>query len=151
MAKIILVAIFLLCASSGFGQAYFPIDTAKSPQSFLRNFYTNYITDIAIGQSPLQSSDSLVKKYCTQKLLNKIAEHSDPEKLNWWDSDPFIKAQDSDTAFLKTLSIRTNKTKANSYSVSYGWTDDLTKKTTRTTIYLIVERQKDGFKIADVW
>jgi hypothetical protein len=151
MTKIILAIIFSLSALFCIGQTNSSIDSVKTPLSFLKNFYTIYITDIAIGHDPLHSSDSLVKKYCTAGLLNKIAEHSDPEKLNWWDSDPFIKAQDSDTSFLKTLSIRMNKMKTNSYSVSYNWTDDFTKKTTRTTIYLIVEKKKEGFRIADVW
>lgn len=147
MTKIILATTFSLFTSFCIGQTNSSIDSAKTPLNFLKNFYTIYITDIAIGHDPLHSSDSLVKKYCTPRLLNKIAEHSDPEKLNWWDSDPFIKAQDSDTSFLKTLSIRMNKMKPNSYSVSYGSTDDSTK----TTIHLIVEKQKEGFRIADVW
>jgi hypothetical protein len=150
MTRIILVTIFYVSASFCISQTNSPIDTAKSPLSFLKNFYTIYITDIAIGHS-LHSSDSLVKKYCTPGLLNKISKHSDPEKSNWRDFDLFIKAQDSDTAILKTLSIKMNKMKPNSYSVSYDWTDHFTKITTKTTINLIVEKQKDGFRIADVW
>jgi len=146
MAKIFWSNIFSFTVIFCSGQTASSIDSSKSTLSFLKNFYTVYITDIAIGHS-LNSSDSLIKKYCTPKLLNKIAEHSDPEKLNWWDFDPFVKAQDSDTAFLKTLSVRMNKMKPNSYSVSYGRTDDSTK----TTIHLIVEKQKEGFKIVDVW
>ena len=150
MTRIILAIIFSLSATFCFSQTPSSVDTATSPISFLKSFYTMYITGIAIGNS-LNSSDSLTKKYCTRGLLHKIAEHSDPEKPNWWEADPFLKAQDSDTAVLKTLSIRANKMKTNAYSVSYSWVDDLNKKTTRRTIYLIVEKQKDGFKIADVW
>ena len=146
MVKIFWSIFFSLTVIFCSGQTASSIDSSKSALSFLKNFYTIYITDIAIGHS-LNSSDSLKKKYCTPKLLNKIAEHSDPEKLNWWDYDPFIKAQDSDTAFLKSLSIRMNNRKPNSYSVSYGSTDDSTK----ITIHLIVQKQKEGFRIADVW
>ena len=150
MTKIILATIFSLSASSCIGQTNSSIDSAKNPLSFLRNFYTIYITDMAVGQS-IESNDSLVKKYCTSKLLNKIAAHSDPEKPNWWDYDPIIKAQDADTATLKTLTIiKTIKT-PNSYSVSYRWTDYITKKTETFNIHLIVEKQKEGFRIADVW
>lgn len=149
MAKKFLVFVFSLSVTFCSGQTTTLIDSSRSSVSFLKNLYTRYITEIAIGD-PLRS-DSLIKKYCTPGLLRKIEEHSDPEKLNWWDYDPFIKAQDSDTAVLKTLAIRLNKTKPNSYCVSYDWTDYFSKKTTRTTIYLIVKKQKEGFRIADVW
>ena len=148
--KIILAAIFSLSASFCMSQSKSPIDTATSGLSFLQHFYTIYITDIAIGPDP-HNSDSLVRKYATPGLLKKITAHSDPEKKDWWDYDPFIKAQDSDTAILKTLSVRMNKKESNWYSVSYKWTDSNSKTTTRTTIHLIVVKQKDGFKIADVW
>ena len=105
---------------------------------------------MALGQS-VHSFDSLRRKYGTSRLSKKIAEHSDPEKLNWWDWDPFTKAQDFDTATLRTLSIRRGKKGPNSYSVSYRWTDYFTKITDTFTIHLIVIRQKERFKIDDVW
>jgi hypothetical protein len=150
MAKLFLVTIFSISRLFCLSQTLSPIDSAKNPINFLKSFYIIYITNIGIGKS-LHSSDSLIKIYCTPRLLNKIAEHSDPEKLNWWDFDPFTKAQDYDTAVLKTLSVRKYKTETNSYSVSYDWTDYLSKITTKTTIHLIVKKQKYGFKIADVW
>jgi Protein of unknown function (DUF3828) len=149
MTKIILTTIFTLSASFCNSQTNSSIDTAKDPVIFLKNFYTIYITKMAIGQRP-ESNDSLVKKYCTSRLLKKIAAHSNPERPNWWDYDPIIKAQDADTATLKTLVIKTNKT-PDSYSVSYKWTDYYTKKTGTFIIHLIVEKQKEGFRIADVW
>jgi hypothetical protein len=149
-ARIFWAGIFFLSVTFCCGQTASSIDTSKSAVHFLKNFYTTYITDIAIGHS-LHSSDSLIKKYCTPRLLHKIAEHSAPEKLNGWDYDPFIKAQDCDTAVLKTLAIRTNKMNPNAYSVSYEWTDYFTKITTKTTIHLMVVDQKDGFRISEVW
>jgi hypothetical protein len=149
MAFKIWVVIFCFSASNCFSQTNSSIDTAKNAEIFLKNFYTVYITDIAIGSG--NSSRSLVKKYCTSKLLNKLAEHSNPEKMNWWDFDPFIKAQDSDTAVLKTLFVSMNKKKANWYSVSYSLKDYPDKKTEWTTIHLVVVKQKAGFKIDDIW
>ncbi len=150
MTKIILAIIFSLSASFCISQTKSSIDSASSPLSFLTNFYTTYITDMAIGKSN-NSNDSLVRKYCTSRLLRKIVEHSNPDKLNWWDYDPILKAQDADTATLKSLVIiETNKT-SNTYSVSYKWTDFFTKKTETVTIHLMVAKQNQGFRIADVW
>jgi hypothetical protein len=57
----------------------------------------------------------------------------------------------SSPASLETLSIiKTNKT-PNSYTVSYKWTDHFSKETDMFIIHLIVEKQKEGFKIAEVW
>jgi hypothetical protein len=89
--------------------------------------------------------------YCTSRLLNKIANRPGPESIHWEDYDPITKAQDCNSDVLKTLSIIRNKKEPNSYSVSYSWTDYFTKITTWRTIHLIVLKQKERFKIADVW
>jgi len=79
----------------------------------LKEFYTNYITEVSNGAEPKKIL-SLQKKYCTVALLKKI-----PKLIEQSDSDPFLKAQDSNTEFLKTLSLRKDLKKSNTYIVSY--------------------------------
>jgi Tfp pilus assembly protein PilN len=120
----------------------------KKPQSntdeeqvvnMLTDFYTGYITIIAKG--PMDYEDKLIalkEKCCTKKLLDKVAE----DFKNELDYDPFINAQDSDVAWLKTLSVVKEPQKENTYSVSYRSND-----TTKVVIHLRVIKQDDLFKI----
>jgi hypothetical protein len=149
MTKLILTTIFSISASFSIGQSNSSIDTAKNALGFLKNFYTVYITDIAIGNGP-HSEDSLRRKYCTSKELNKIANRPGPESIKWEDYDPITKAQDCDTSTLKTLTITRNKKKPSLYTVFYSWTD-YTKTTAKFIIHLTVVIEKGRFKIDDVW
>jgi hypothetical protein len=120
----------------------------KKPQSnadeeqvvnMLTDFYTGYITIIAKG--PMDFEDKLIalkEKCCTKKLLDKVAE----DFKNELDYDPFINAQDSDVAWLKTLSVVKEPQKENTYSVSYRSND-----TTKVVIHLRVIKQDSSFKI----
>jgi len=110
----------------------------KQVLTMLKEFYTNYITVVSNGAEPKMIL-SLQKKYCTSDLLKKI-----PKLIEQSDSDPFLKAQDSNTEFLKTLSIRKDLKKSNTYIVSY-----IADK--KITINLIVIHENETFKIAKVW
>ena len=107
--------------------------------NMLTDFYTGYITIIAKG--PVDYEDKLIalkEKCCTKKLLDKIAE----DFKNELDYDPFINAQDSDVAWLKTLSVVKEPQTENTYSVSYRNND-----TTKVVIHLLVVKQGSLFKI----
>ncbi|HVV55801.1 MAG TPA: hypothetical protein VHC47_10770 [Mucilaginibacter sp.] len=108
--------------------------------SMLNFFYTSYITEVSNGNPRTfkRNIDSIQKKYCTTTLLAKI-------KKKELDTDPFLKAQDSNIEFLKTLVIKKDFKKPNTYIVSYGDNND------KTTIHLVVKEQKEVFKIFDLW
>lgn len=109
----------------------------KQILTMLKEFYTNYITEVSNGAEPKKIL-SLQKKYCTSDLLKKI-----PKLIEQSDSDPFLKAQDSNTEFLKTLSIRKDLKKSNMYIVSY-----IADK--KIIINLEVINENGTFKIAEV-
>lgn len=108
----------------------------------LREFYTSYMTqftDLSSGHE--QKTNAILKKYCTASLINRI-----PKLADQTDSDPFLKAQDSDSSWAKSLVIKKDLKRANTYNVSYQDSGD-----TNTIIHLLVLKQKEGYKIADLW
>ena len=109
----------------------------KQALTMLKEFYTNYITEVSNGAEPKKIL-SLQKKYCTVALLKKI-----PKLIEQSDSDPFLKAQDSNTEFLKTLSLRKDLKKSNTYIVSY-----IADK--KIIINLEVVHENETFRIAEV-
>jgi len=106
-----------------------------SAATMLKQFYTSYITTE-------EESDLAVirKKYCTKKILNRIAKD---EEL---DADPFLQAQDTDLDWVKTLVINKDAQKPNVYIVSY--VDNYTKK--RIVNKLLVVKQGQTYKIDDI-
>jgi len=101
----------------------------------LKQFYTAYIT--ADDEKQLSS---LQKKYCTKKILKRIA---DDEEL---DSDPFINAQDTDADWLRTMVINKDAQKPNVYVVSY--VNNYTQK--RIINKLLVVKEGKAYKIDDI-
>jgi Protein of unknown function (DUF3828) len=68
----------------------------------LGDFYTSYMkefTDLSSGHE--QKTNEILKKYCTVSLIKKI-----PKLADQIDSDPFLKAQDSDSSWTKSLAIK---------------------------------------------
>jgi hypothetical protein len=112
--------------------------TIKSAEGMLKEFYTKYITEFYVGAVKLPS---IQRKYCTTKLLHYI-----PKYIEQTDGDPFLKGQDTDTAYLKTLSIKKDNKRKNIYTVSY--IDNLNQK---VTIHLRVIKERGKFKIDSVW
>ena len=111
----------------------------KQAIAMIREFYTAYITGWA-KQPPtlddMRKIEALKKRYCTASLLKKIDAQVRPE------ADPFIFAQDIDTEWLKTMSVKKDVRKFNSYIVSY-----LSYPNSKTIIHLTVIKQGDKFKI----
>jgi hypothetical protein len=108
----------------------------------VRDFYTAYMTefpDLSSGHE--HRANAILKKYCTANLIKKV-----PKLADQIDSDPFLKAQDSDSTLAKTLSIKRDMKRPSEYIVSYHDRDN-----TNFIIHVLVVKQKEGYKIANVW
>lgn len=111
--------------------------TKEQALEMVKLFYTSYITFVDKGES--SKLEALQKTYCTPKLLKRIPELADKS-----DQDPFLKAQDSNIEFLKSLVVEGDKTKEGHIIVTYG-TDE--KVVINLTVLII-----DGkYKINNVW
>lgn len=108
--------------------------------SMLKDFYTSYITESAKMPPSVSKVNSLKEKYCTAKLLQKIAREE-------FDYDPFLKAQDCNIEWLKTLAVKKDTTGSNQYCISY--TD--TYNNTQIVIKLVVAKEKDLYKIDSIF
>lgn len=108
----------------------------------LKHFYKQYIIESQKMPSPARRKNisEIKKQNCTQNFLIKIA----TEEL---DSDPFLKAQDIDSSCLKTLAIKRDLKKDNLYQVTY--LDSYNHHNIIITVTVI--KQKDEFKIDDIW
>ena len=131
-----LIGSMLFFSSCTNGQS--SIDTVNAAKiAMLKSFYTEYITEFSIGDP--KKAGLIQKKYTTSGLRHK------------WDSlqidyDPYLKGQDSDTSFIKTLQITKDLTKPNVYIVTY-----LDNVPSKATIYLKIVCDSTGYKIDDVW
>ena len=106
----------------------------------LKSFYSSYITENAKMPLNIAKIKSIEEKYCTINLLSKL----ENQELDY---DPFLKAQDSNIDWLKTLTIKRDSTKQDLYNVSYIEIYSNTK----VTIKLIVIKQEEFYKIDSVW
>ena len=108
----------------------------------LRDFYTAYMnefTDMSLGHN--ERTNAILRKYCTEKLISRI-----PKLAEQVDSDPFLKAQDSDSTWTKSLVIKKGAKYPGAYSVSYSDGSNI-----QTTIHLFVVWQKETYVISNVW
>lgn len=141
MKRSILILFLVVCAITSKAQ-----NTASDVQALamLKNFYTTYMTEVAIGKPPASEKkiDAIQKKYCTPALISKIKRLQQSGDLDW---DPFIKAQDSNIESVKTLVVKKGAT-SNSYVVSY--TDIYSHST--ISINVILTKLNGSFKIASV-
>jgi len=113
--------------------------------AILTNFFTQYLNEIASSNQPVLTEhrlDSLKKIYCTTNLLNEI-----PKLIEQTETDPIIKAQDSNRGNAKTLSIRKEPGKTDTYDVSY--VDEYDKLV--RTIHLTVTDENGLIKISSLW
>lgn len=106
----------------------------------LKEFYTAYFTAVSKGAAQAQLH-ALQQKYCTPKLLGKI-----PQLTKKADADPFIKAQDADSKWVKTLAVEKDTKKEGHYVVTYMGDGKI-------TIDLTVVETEAGktYKIDNVW
>jgi hypothetical protein len=139
-----LTLIILLIASSVLAKAQTTTVADQQAIAMLKNFYTAYMTEIAVGSSHnfAKKLTSIQKKYCTADLVDKI-----PALVDRANCDPFLKAQDSNMENIKSLSFKKDTKASNLFLVSYT---DIYRHN-KTTIKLTVVKQKDNFKIASVF
>ena len=117
----------------------------KHVLAMLKDFYTSYIIESSkMSPTQTQKLNSIKAKYCTKGLLDKIEKQFKSGELDY---DPFLKAQDVDTGWLKTLSFSKDLKKPSSYVVSY--TD--TNSSTKVNIYVTVVKKNEGLRITNVW
>ena len=110
--------------------------------TMLKTFYTNYITESS-GSSDEKKLDLIKRQYCTAELLKKIEQQL---KTGTLDYDPFVKAQDCDKEWLKTLTVKKDSAKNNLFLVT--WLDNYSKK--QVTIHLSIIKQMESYKIDSV-
>jgi hypothetical protein len=86
--------------------------------SLCKNFYIGYITEISEGTlvNMEKNLDSIKQIYCTNDLLENIRRKTENNEM---DIDPFIKAQDANIKWLKTLTVEKDTQKRYWYMVSY--------------------------------
>ncbi len=108
----------------------------ESKISFIKAFYTQYITQCADNHNSINEMTETKQRYCTKALIESI------NKLEL-DYDPFVKAQDCNIECLKTLKIETLSAKKNEFTVSY--TDSYSKENIK--IILCLMETKKGLRI----
>ena len=111
-------------------------------KEMLESFYTSYITVNSIADR--KKSDSVVRKYCTPKLVDYINKlYSEPSDGDSYDI--FLKSQMVDMPMLENLAIRKDSKKNDLYYVS------ITYGKGQWTIKLSVVKEKDAYKIDHVF
>lgn len=132
---------FLLSYSSGI-QAQ---DGAANSDvvAILKDFYTKYMIMWEINApNEKQQEKAFLAKHVDAALLKKIDKQTKAGDLDY---DPFLKAQDVDTACLRTLTVTKNPAQAGQYDVAYQVEDG------KKLIHLIVVRENDSYMIKKVW
>lgn len=111
-------------------------------ETLLKDFYTDYIT--LFVQSPSAENqrklEMLKKQFCTKDFYKKI-----PKIIEQTCGDVFLKAQDSDIKYLKTLKIVKDTVK-DEYIVSYS-ADASMHETVVVKTHVTLLKDGDTFKI----
>ena len=140
MKNLVLSIFFvLLSVSNTFGQTKNNLQN-KEVEKMLYSFYSNYFKlfnepPSAVIQKKLELHQ---KKFCTKSFYDKI-----PQIIENTDADVFLKAQDSDISYLKTLKIA--KRLKNQYVVSYIADDSM-----KISIKITLVKEGKNYKINDV-
>lgn len=116
-------------------------DTTSSSQQaqlrgmeMLREFYTLYITENDKKKRDDLRIATIKEKYVTPKLIAKI----DSAMLYYnLDYDPFVNAQDYDTAWIKTLEIAPVPERTNTFDICYTYN----KNSKSCTTVVLVESE----------
>jgi hypothetical protein len=85
---------------------------------FIEKFYNDYITELSRNDFQNVNADSVLKMYCTPRLISFLKTQYSENELDY---DPFLNAQDVDKGIINTLEVRKDKSTYNLYSVSYTW------------------------------
>jgi hypothetical protein len=143
------VSSFLICLlftfSSSCGQTIQNNSTDKEAEKMLKDFYTNYFSAFVEPPSELSQKklDMLQKQFCTEAFNKKI-----PEIIEQTDGDVFLKAQDSDIKYLKTLTVSKDLQKEE-YIVSYI-ADATPEEKITITLHITLVKVGNNYKISSV-
>jgi hypothetical protein len=83
--------------------------------AIIKDFYTAYMYQFAAsssGPANQEKLDSIASQYCSGDLISEIHKTE-------LEADPFIHAQDCDSAWVKTLQVIKDSVKQNTYNISY--------------------------------
>ena len=78
----------------------------KNPAEALRHFYSWYVGEIASGARPLGKERELMRKFVTDRLLNRIDKM--PKGPGGLDGDFFLNAQEVDPEWGKNIAVSNN-------------------------------------------
>lgn len=134
--------IFCILVSCGIGKEQFDSREAKAQ---LYQFYHDYITGLDSAHSSTSFSrvmDSIERVHCTTELKRQLDEDTKSGKLDW---DPFVKAQDINVVWLKTIQVKEDSA-TSSFIVSY--LDEYSQKWVR--IYIKMTIRQGRYQISDV-
>jgi hypothetical protein len=137
--RIITIFSTIILLFNSFGYAQTKLSDEIQIKKRLNDFYICYIKENSKTIGNTKTIDAIQKKYCTEKLLNKI-------KNDELDYDPILNAQDCDILWLKTLKILKDSKMKDLYFVTY--IDTFSKK--KNTIKLIVIKEDGNFKINEI-
>lgn len=82
--------------------------------AIIKDFYTAYMYQFAAAPGPNSQErlDSIASQYCSGDMINEIHKTA-------LEADPFLHAQDCDSAWVKTLLVVKDSVKQNTYNISY--------------------------------
>lgn len=144
MRKVIIICILLFFVESC-GNPIKNQPKEVAAETLIKDFYTDYIT--LFVQSPSaeiqRKLELLQKKCCTKAFYNEI-----PKIIEHTGGDVFLKAQDSDIKYLKTLKI-VKDVETDEYVVSYQGDATIDQKVV-VKIYLTLIKEGNDFKINGV-
>lgn len=120
-----------------------PASPDKEVFAMLKSFYTKYIQTFNDYPTDEKRLQPLLKANCDPQLLAKLKKKAEGGDL---DSDPFLKAQDVDLRWLKSLEVRKDGATADGYAVSY--VDNADKST--VILHLVANKLNGVLKIRDV-
>ena len=109
--------------------------------AMLRGFYTKYIRTLNKYPTDERKLQPLLKANCDPKLLARLQEKKWSGTLDY---DPFLKAQDVEPEWVKTLEVRKVPKAEGMYAVSFSETPD------RIVVHLVVRQVNGVLKIKDV-
>jgi hypothetical protein len=140
--KSALLLVVLFCIVS-FVEAQNP-KNANEAKATIYEFYQQYI--IQSENSPLDRmsgvQDSLLKIFCTKNLIERLNADVKSGRLDW---DPFLKAQDIDVGWLKTLQVKDDSS-AGWYVISF--LEEYTQRWIH--VRLRVEKENGEYKISEI-
>jgi len=118
-------------------------DLSAASMAMLRKFYTAYIRTANRYQTDEDRLRPLLKAHCDPRLIARLQDKKYSGDLDY---DPFLKAQDVDLKWLRTLSVSKEPKRTDGYVVSFVTNDN------RATvdIHLVVNKQHGVLKIRDV-